>query len=102
MDLYRASRGRRITAIIDFRLTQEDMIRAFLWAASTMSSDQLKHTPTTAACCRQLQAALWLRGIDGLHTDTAATPAATDWASRCTQRIWNSRQVKPEPTDSAR
>lgn len=96
MKLTRASHGRRLIVDIDFRLTQQDLILVFLWNATTMDTDQLRVVPPTRQCLRLLQIALWLRGVDGLRTDTTTSQTMLDWAGKCADRVWNSRQIEPE------
>lgn len=94
MDLRRRTKH-RIEAIIDYSLTEKDLIGIFLNEAEQYDSDRLRVTPTTRECLRTLQIHLWLYGMEATSPPAGITLGQQDYAQRCTRRVLNSRLVKP-------
>lgn len=100
MELHHDKSVHRLRATIDFRFTKKDLVGVFLQDAMELNEDRLALTPPTRECMRTLEVRVWLYGMEATNPPGGTTPAQVDYATRCTERVLNSRLIKVDPRDA--
>lgn len=91
--LTRPAKSLRLHAQVRFRLSHEELRRAFFYFGDHHEAE-LSATPYIETLARNLNFVLYEHGYSIIYDTPPENPEVADYALRCANRVWNSRHVK--------